>query len=290
MNHRKIKLPRGTLVLVQDFTQAIAEAFFPTKNLKGIECITGLKIFTLKNTDPHGCTLEVPYSTPISENKRVSLEKLLHELPPLEYPIGELVKEKFLEAYRNHPKRLEKEPTFITQAGMDDQKTNQNRIKNEHAANIREMKKQREIELLNADLLPVKEVSFDTYISRAAALDYLKKLGIDVEENDIYSTGERSQNNDTDPAHSDHVPEAKATKPEKELGSIEQEKKLGTTERNSLLIIIMALCKEAKIDLDQPAVPKRISLAANDINLEISEETVRRHLNTAKNLQRSGAK
>jgi hypothetical protein len=61
------------------------------------------------------------------------------------------------------------------------------------------------------------------------------------------------------------------------------DKPLGTTERDTLLIIIAALCREAKIGLDQRGATKRVVLATENLGAAISEETVRRHLNNVKN-------
>ncbi|MFC4788683.1 MULTISPECIES: hypothetical protein [Giesbergeria] len=58
-----------------------------------------------------------------------------------------------------------------------------------------------------------------------------------------------------------------------------KEKPLATSERNSLLLIIAALCKEANIDYTKPAkAAGQILHTADIMRLQIGETTIERHL------------
>ena len=57
------------------------------------------------------------------------------------------------------------------------------------------------------------------------------------------------------------------------------EKQLSTNERNTLLVIIAALCSEAKIDYKKPAKAAGMILhTADSMGLKIGETTIERHL------------
>ena len=57
------------------------------------------------------------------------------------------------------------------------------------------------------------------------------------------------------------------------------EKPLSTNERNTLLVIIAALCREAKIDYTKPAKAAGMILhTADGMGLKIGETTIERHL------------
>jgi hypothetical protein len=60
--------------------------------------------------------------------------------------------------------------------------------------------------------------------------------------------------------------------------SQKSEKPLGTIERDSLLCIIDALCKEAKIDIKAKGAVKKIAIATEENGYPVSEDTVRRVL------------
>ena len=58
-----------------------------------------------------------------------------------------------------------------------------------------------------------------------------------------------------------------------------EEKPLSTNERNTLLVIIAALCREAKIDYTKPAKAAGMILhTADGMGLKIGETTIERHL------------
>jgi len=60
---------------------------------------------------------------------------------------------------------------------------------------------------------------------------------------------------------------------------VQVEKTLGTTERNTLLVIIAALCKETRLDWRKGAgAPANIVRMADELGIKISEDTIRTHL------------
>lgn len=60
---------------------------------------------------------------------------------------------------------------------------------------------------------------------------------------------------------------------------LEEEKPLSTNERNTLLVIIAALCREAKIDYTKPAKAAGMILhTADGMGVKIGETTIERHL------------
>ena len=78
--------------------------------------------------------------------------------------------------------------------------------------------------------------------------------------------------------------------PHKHLSDAPSEKPLNMTERTTLLCIVAALCKEAKIDLKTKGVAKRISIATDEIDASVSEETVRRVINKIHKVLQTRAK
>ena len=62
-------------------------------------------------------------------------------------------------------------------------------------------------------------------------------------------------------------------------GVLPDEKPFSTNERNTLLVIIAALCREAKIDYTKPAKAAGMILhTADGMGLKIGETTIERHL------------
>ncbi|MDR1461976.1 MAG: hypothetical protein LBI68_02405 [Azoarcus sp.] len=178
MKLHQVKLPRGNSILLFIFTRAIAEARCPIKNLKGIECITGL--VALPGTLP-GITVSMPIL--LKDSDKAKIEALLPHLPRLEYPIEPSVAKSFLEAYRKHQNRLiGYEPKLITSEWIERRKSEQSKIIDEHRKSILTMWELGEIELLDENYVPMRKQCMDMYIARQDAIDYLKKCRLIVEE------------------------------------------------------------------------------------------------------------
>lgn len=138
---------------------------------------------------------EAPYR--LTEDDRRTLSRLLSGLPSLRYPISDLDKTAFLDAWSSATGRPSWEPVLMTAADVDRYKFEQNEIQFRHQRALRDEFARGVFTAVDAGHAPVVALALGSFIPRESAITYLKRCGLVPDDGDVGV--------DTEP--NDHTPE-----------------------------------------------------------------------------------
>ncbi|WP_233425630.1 helix-turn-helix transcriptional regulator [Paraburkholderia kururiensis] len=122
--------------------------------------------------------LQFPHK--LTDKDRVSLERILPDLPPLRYPLSDRSREVFTQAFREKARDWLWEPILVTDAYVGLQRERQEQTVKYHLATLADECSLGAIVILDwgrtrlSRLAPVSEA----YLSRKAAIDYLYRHGL----------------------------------------------------------------------------------------------------------------
>lgn len=200
MNMR-IKLPSGPLVEFYSFTRAIAEAICPTgeHGANGIECVTG-KLISLQgltsmaaqpthDADEHASHRAPELTVVLSDADRILLRQILAQLPPLSYPMLADDVAVFMKAYDNLPARPAWRPELLTEATVNARKDAQHKVLMLHQRALRLEVAEGRIVPLSAEHVPVVGFMAGVYLSRAQAVLYLERCGLQLIDGTVAKAG-----------------------------------------------------------------------------------------------------
>lgn len=203
MQAHKVKLPSDPLIPYLKFCRLIADAIHPiNKDIKGIKCVMS-KVYH-SEAPSLGFGIGLPYA--LDDKDLKSLAKLLPKLPPLSYGMSEADIDLFMQAYESLPERPLWMPLIASEKTVSAEKIKHRQAMDLHIELVRKERVAGRLVPLNNIHVALDAVQLDAHISRQDAIAYLKRHGLEYEdeiaksqEQNILSNKTVHQAGDVDP-------------------------------------------------------------------------------------------
>lgn len=171
----QIALPSGEAIHCGELLRIIAKATYPTlETARGIDCIVE-KLVTRAHVAPD---FETPFK--LTEQDRLDIAPLLSDLPEMHGQMTELEVNQFNNAYALLPNRLDWRPYIVNPVFIANRKAQQWDCQAEHMAILQKKLLDKVIDIFDEAHRPCQVVQANFYMSREAAIAYVKSCGIKV--------------------------------------------------------------------------------------------------------------